>query len=84
MSEQNGNFGGLHIFAAFLGGAVAGATVALLTSPQSGRENRATIKGYVQDQSHNAAKLPAAVQAASGAAKDAFAESMQHGNGQPT
>lgn len=78
MSDKNGNFGGLHILTAFLGGAAVGAAVALFTSPRSGRENRDAVKGYVQSQTNVAAKLPGAMQAASGAAKEAFAESMQH------
>jgi gas vesicle protein len=79
MNNSNGHFGG--IITAFLSGAAVGAAVALLTSPRSGTENRLAVKGYVQNQTHSAGKLPAAVQAASGAAKEAFAESMHKNTG---
>ncbi len=81
MNEKNSHLGGM--ITAFLGGAAVGAAVALLTSPRSGRENRLAVKGYAQNQTHTAAKLPAAVQAASSAAKEAFTESMHQipGNG---
>lgn len=75
MSEGN-TYGAGHLVAAFLGGAAAGAAIALLTAPRSGRENREQIRGFVKERSDEVARLPKAVKAASGAAKEAFAQSL--------
>lgn len=75
MSERNG-FGAGQLFLAFLGGAAAGAAVALLTAPRSGRDTRAQLAGYVHTGRDKSLQLPQAVKAASAAARDAFTETM--------
>lgn len=75
MSERNG-FGAGQLFLAFLGGAAAGAAVAILTAPRSGRDTRAQLGGYLQTGREKTLQLPQAVKAASVAARDAFTETM--------
>lgn len=78
------NFNALHIVAAFAAGAVAGAAVAYLTAPRSGRETRAALQDWARDAREKAARIPHAVREAvergKQAGKEAFAESYR-GNG---
>lgn len=74
--STNGNYGATQLFAAFLGGAAAGAIVGLLTAPRAGKESREKIKEYVTDRTDEAAHIPQAVKAASGAARNAFVKAM--------
>jgi gas vesicle protein len=77
MSKNNDNqYGAGHLAFAFLGGAAAGAAVALLTAPKSGRETRKQLRGYAESGVDKGRQLPEAVKAASGAAREAFSESM--------
>jgi gas vesicle protein len=78
MSEKSGYHGG-HLALAFLGGAAAGAAVALLTAPQSGAKSRALIRERVLTTGESAAQLPTALQGALSAARDAFNESLSKG-----
>jgi gas vesicle protein len=48
MKEQ-GSFTGSQLTVAFLGGALAGAAVAILTAPRSGRETREQLGGYIRN-----------------------------------
>lgn len=75
MNDRDG-FGAGQLFLAFLGGAAAGAAVAFLTAPRSGRETRAQLGGYLQAGREKTLQLPQAVKAASSAARDAFTETM--------
>jgi gas vesicle protein len=75
MSEYKG-FGAGQIFLAFLGGAAAGAAVALFTAQKTGRETRAQLGGYLHAGREKTLQLPQAVKAASVAARDAFTETM--------
>jgi len=75
MTERPG-FSGTHLLLAALGGAAAGAAVALLTTPRSGPETRARINGYVKDGKERARHLPPAMKAAGNAARNAFTEAM--------
>lgn len=75
MSERNG-FGAGQLLLAFLGGAAAGAAVALLTAPRSGRDTREKLGGYLNTGREKTLQLPQAVKAASAAARDAFTETM--------
>lgn len=75
MRDQEG-YGGAHILLAFLGGAATGAAVALLTAPKPGRETREQLGGYLHTGKERTKQLPEAVKAASGAAREAFSESM--------
>ncbi len=72
---------------AFLGGAAAGAAIAYLTAPKSGRELRSDmrdyvesrrddVRSYVDDHTRGVRKLPDAARAAGTAAREAFNESM--------
>lgn len=75
MSDQGG-YSGSQVLMAFLGGAAAGAAIALLTAPKSGFETREQIGGYVQSGKHKAKHLPSAVKAAGGAAREAFSGAL--------
>lgn len=75
MNERQG-YGAASLFLAFLGGAAAGAAVALLTAPKSGRETREQFGDYVRTGKEKTRQLPEAVRAASSAAREAFSESM--------
>jgi gas vesicle protein len=75
MTERPG-FSGTTVALAALGGAVAGAAVALLTAPRSGRETRERMNTFVKDGREKARHLPPAVKAASVAARNAFTEAM--------
>lgn len=79
MSETTG-FNGGQVLMAFLGGAVAGATIALLTAPQSGAKTRAQLRDGVMASADSAARLPHALQGAVVAAQDAFSESLTKSN----
>jgi len=81
-------YSGSTVLLAVLGGAAAGAAVALLTAPKSGRELRAQIsdkaretRDQVTDTLKNgrekARQLPGAVKVAGVAARDAFVEAME-------
>jgi len=69
------------VLLAFLAGAVAGAAVALLTAPQSGRETRSRLKGLAKDATGRAPHVPEALSAAyaraSRAARQAFNETLE-------
>ena len=73
---NDNQYGGGHLLAAFLGGAAAGAAVALLTAPHSGRENRERMKVYFDERRYEARRLPVAVRAAGDAAREAFVDAM--------
>jgi gas vesicle protein len=92
MTEQNGHsgFSGSQMILAVLGGAVAGAAVAYLTAPKSGRETRAEIKAIardvrdqvtevVKDGTDTVRHLPGAVKVAGSAARTAFVDKMREG-----
>jgi gas vesicle protein len=74
------NHGTSHLLIAFLGGAAAGAAIALLTAPRTGRETRERIGHSLQEGKAKTKQLPGAVKAAGGAAREAFSEAM--GNNQ--
>ncbi len=79
MSESN-RYSGAHLLIAFVAGAAAGAVVAYLTAPRSGRELREDLKGWAGDVREKAVRVPHAVREAyskaSQAAKTAFAEAL--------
>jgi len=70
-----------HLTIAFIGGAAAGATVALLTAPRSGKETREAVKHWADEVRGRAGRLPQAVgqavERASQAGKDAFVEAYR-------
>ncbi|HVZ49662.1 MAG TPA: YtxH domain-containing protein [Gemmatimonadaceae bacterium] len=75
MNDRPG-FSGTHMLLAVLGGAAAGAAVALLVAPRSGRETRAAIGEYVRDGKEKARNFPPAVKAGANAARKAFVDVM--------
>ncbi len=75
MNKRQGYSGGSLILA-FLGGAVAGAAAALLTTPKSGRETRELLTDAAQRNAERTKHLPEAVKVASTAAREAFSEVM--------
>jgi gas vesicle protein len=79
MSETRG-FNGTHMLITLLVGAAAGATIALLTAPRSGRETRQALQDWGREVRDRAVRLPHAVRHASErathAGKEAFRESM--------
>ena len=82
MSETSGSHP-VSLLLAFLAGAAAGAAVALLTAPQSGRETRSRLKGLAQDAARGATRigptLNEAYARAAQAARRAFIESLEAG-----
>jgi gas vesicle protein len=71
------------VLLAFLAGAVAGAAVALLTAPQSGRETRDRLKGLAREAASGARRatprLGDAYTRAARAARRAFSEALDAG-----
>ena len=65
----------------FLAGAAAGAAVALLTAPQTGRDARRKLKHATQRLADQAVRMPPAVKAAykraSQAGKEAFVRTLE-------
>jgi gas vesicle protein len=55
----------------FLLGATAGAAIALLTAPRTGRETRAQLKDAARDLKHRIGRAPEAIRAASARAMKA-------------
>jgi gas vesicle protein len=80
MAERDG-FSGFGVFLAFLGGAAAGAAVALLYAPQSGEETRDQLLGYANQGKDKVQRVPAALKSAytqaTEVAKDAFTEAYK-------
>lgn len=74
--NDNTGFSGGQILMAFLGGAAAGAVVALLTAPQSGAKTREQLRDRALASADSATRFPKAIQGAVGAARDAFGESL--------
>jgi gas vesicle protein len=76
--NDNGRYGGAHLLVAFVAGAAAGAAVALLTTPKTGRESREQMRAWAADLGDKASRAAGAVQTAYGraveAGKDAFAQ----------
>lgn len=73
---EHRGFGLGHVLLALLGGAAAGAAVALLTAPRSGAESRRRIRELADDTQDSVTRLPAAVRKASIAAREAFNQAL--------
>ncbi|MBZ5640909.1 MAG: YtxH domain-containing protein [Acidobacteriia bacterium] len=84
MSDSS-RYGGAHLLVAFLAGAAAGAAVAYLTAPGSGRETREQLKGWAGDARAKAVRVPHAFREAyakaAEAAKAAFVEALRDSGG---
>ena len=83
-TESTGKTGTGKIVLAALGGAVAGATVALLVAPKSGKETRAQLSGYVDDARKAVARVPTALKSASHAVRETLAEELGSHKDEPT
>ena len=79
MNENTGS-SGTQILLAFLAGAAAGAVIALLTAPRSGRETREKLGDITRDMRAKATRVPQAVgtafDRAAKAGREAFRESF--------
>jgi gas vesicle protein len=73
--------GGLTLFLAFAGGALAGGVAAMLFAPRSGAETRRRITGAMGDTKELASRMPQAIREASSAAQAAFAAAMNESAG---
>ena len=73
MNETRGFSTGTVVLA-FLAGAIAGAAVAVLTSPRSGPEVRESLRGWAKD-----GKARRAIERATAAARGAFDEAVERG-----
>lgn len=86
MTETRG-FNGWHVLVAFTAGAAAGAVVAYLTAPRSGKETRAVLQDWAKDVRDKASRIPhsvrEAVERGKQAGKEAFIESYK-GDSSPT
>jgi gas vesicle protein len=82
-SDHNGLNAG-HILLALMGGAIAGAGVAYLTAPASGRDTRHRVRLMARDTGESVKHLPEAVRRASEAARDAFVEALELEEGEAT
>lgn len=71
--ENSGKYGASHIVLAVLGGAVAGATVALLFAPKTGKETRQQLGGYVNTTKEKVSRVPEALAAAGNAVVETMA-----------
>ena len=75
-------FSGSHLLIAFATGAAAGAAIALLTAPRSGREMRGALQDWARDVGGKASRLPHAVgqafERASQAGRTAFTETLRN------
>jgi gas vesicle protein len=67
---------GMNIVLTFCGGLAVGAVATLLLTPKSGRELREGLADYARRGASKTAQLPEAVKQASGAAKEAFNDTM--------
>lgn len=70
-------FSGGQLLLAALGGAAAGAAIALLAAPRSGAETRAQINDVMKNGKEKARSFPNAAKVAGVAARDAFVDAME-------
>lgn len=79
--EDRVGYSGFGVFLAFLGGAVAGAAVALLVAPSSGEETREKLLSMANDGKERVTRVPQALKSAyaqaSEVARDAFTEAYR-------
>ena len=59
MATEGGGFKGSHLLAAFLAGAAAGAIIAYLTAPESGRRSRERVRKATRSAERVAREAPA-------------------------
>ena len=75
------SFNGLQLLLAFATGAAAGAAVAFITAPRSGKETREALQVWARDARDKASRIPHAVREAvdrgTHAGKEAFSQSYR-------
>jgi len=80
MSRDNGATGA-QLMLAFLAGAVTGAAVAFLATPQTGAQTRESLRGWAHDAQDKAGRVPNAMRhafsRASAAAREAFTDALR-------
>jgi len=64
MTHESHGIGLGSFLGAFVLGAAAGATIALLTAPRSGRETRERLKGFSSDLGESLDRVPGAIRKA--------------------
>ena len=78
------SFSGTQLLIAFVAGSAAGAAVAYLTAPRSGKETREALQVWARNARDKVGRIPqalgAAAERASEAGKDAFSQSYRGGN----
>lgn len=82
MSKTEG-FGTLGVVLAFAGGALAGATVAMLFAPVTGEEARKRIKEIAQSGTKRVTRMPKALKSAYSQATDVAKEAFSQAYSQP-
>ena len=84
MSYENGGYGLGAFLGAFVLGAAAGATIALLTAPRSGRETRERLKGASSDLGQTLQRVPGAIRRAGSRAVKAGQEAFEQARDEAT
>lgn len=84
MSSVNEGYGFGSFLGTFVVGAAAGAVVALLTAPRSGRETRARLKEAARDMEGTLQQIPGALQQAGAKAVKAGQEAFTHAKEEAT
>lgn len=82
MASENQNISIGSFLTAFVLGATAGATIALLTAPRSGRETRAQLKDVALDLKQTLERAPATIQRAGARAMKAGQAAYQQARGE--
>ena len=81
-------FSGKQLLIALAAGAAAGAAVAYLTAPRTGKETRAAVQNWARDVRGKAVAIPhalrSAVEQGAKAGQEAFADTYRGGNGPRT
>lgn len=71
---ENKGISAAHLVLATLGGAAAGAAVALLLAPKSGRETRQQLNGYIEATKDKVSRMPEAIRTAGHAAQETMSK----------
>jgi gas vesicle protein len=74
--KETGKYNTGHIVLAVLGGAAAGAAVALLMAPKSGRETRHQLDGYFETAKEKVSRIPEAIISAATAAEETMSQEI--------
>jgi hypothetical protein len=78
--ESNSGYNAGHLLLAVMSGALAGAGVAFLLAPKSGRDTRRQLSGYLGDVTNTVSRVPEALRSAGHAAQDAISHELAAGS----